>query len=142
MNIHEIVLALDIGSVRIGIAISDALGFMAHPLNTLKWTNINNLVIDLNKIISEKNVKRLVVGLPLNMSGQHSRQTENVIKIVNDLTAKMNIPVETIDERLTTRMAEKMLQDVGKKASKNRHVIDQIAAVNILQMYLDKKLNS
>ena len=141
MIVHEIVLALDIGSVRIGMAISDALGFMAHPLNTLKWTNTNILIDELNQVIKTKNVQRIAVGLPLNMSGQYTKQTENVNKIVDKLVLNLDIPVETIDERLTTKMAEKMLQGVGKKASKNRHVIDQIAAVNILQTYLDKKHN-
>lgn len=135
------ILALDVGSVRVGVAISDGLGLMAHPLCTLKWQNINTLVTDLEKIFVENEISDLVIGLPLNMSGKNSQQTENVLKIVEQLRQKISLPIETIDERLTTRLAENMLRDVGKKASKNRAIIDQIAAVNILQMYLDKKRN-
>jgi putative Holliday junction resolvase len=136
---HEKIIALDIGSVRIGVAISDALGLMAHPLKTLKWKNEKEFVADVNSILLESHAEKVLVGIPYTMKGENSQQTEKVLKLVEYLKQNLTHTVETIDERLTTQMAHNMLRDVGKKASKNRHIIDQIAAVNILQLYLDKK---
>ena len=75
------------------------------------------------------------------MKGKNSPQTDKVILLVNFLRDEFTIPIDTVDERLTTRMAENMLRDAGKKASRNRDIIDQMAAVNILQLYLDKNRN-
>jgi putative Holliday junction resolvase len=132
------IIALDIGSVRIGVSISDGLGLFAHPLKTLKWKNTNNLIDDLKKIIVEKEINTIVVGVPYTLKGTLSEQTKTVLGIIEQLQKGLDIQIETIDERLTTKMAETILKCSGKKASKNRHIIDQIAAVNILQTYLDK----
>jgi putative pre-16S rRNA nuclease len=136
---HPKILGLDIGSVRIGVAISDGLQMLAHPLTTLKWKNETDFLEDLKKIIADKNTQTLVVGVPYTLKGTHSAQTERVLKLVELIRQALNIKLETIDERLTSKMAENMLKEVNKKPSKNRHIIDQIAAVNILQTYLDKK---
>ncbi len=136
----EIILALDIGSVRIGVAVSDALGMIAHPVTTLK-TDAEGLVPleALKRIIKEKGATRLVIGLPVTMRGTHSRQTENIEKQIERLKLHVNIPVETMDERLSTKIAGDQLRAMGKKASRNRDIIDQMAAVNILQLYLDRQ---
>lgn len=134
-------IALDIGSVRIGVAISDALGFLAHPYCTLKWKSIEKLIKNVQKIIEDEQIDTLIVGLPYTLKGTKSEQTKNIIKIIEQLREHISIPIETIDERLTTKLAETMLQQSGKQASKNRDIIDQIAAVNILQTYLDKVRN-
>ena len=132
------ILALDIGSVRVGVALSDGLGLLAHPLVTLKWKNKDELVNEVSKLIGEHDVNVMVVGIPYNMRGEESKQTKNILGITEFLKEKLDIIIEHQDERLTTKMAENMLKDVNKKASKNRDIIDQIAAVNILQIYLDK----
>ncbi|KAA3617161.1 MAG: Holliday junction resolvase RuvX [Calditrichaeota bacterium] len=132
------VIALDIGDVRIGVSISDGLGLMAHPLKTIKWKNFESLKSELETIISEKQISIIVVGMPYTLKGELSQQTKKVIEIIDKLKSNIAIQIETIDERLTTKLAETMLKSTGKKASKNRHIIDQIAAVNILQTYLDK----
>lgn len=131
-------LALDIGEKRIGVAISDGLGMLAHPLKTLKWKNINTLVEDLNQIISSHDIDCVVVGIPYSMKGTLSAKTEQVIEIVDQLRSVLEIKIEEIDERLTTKMAERDLHAMNKKPSKNREIIDQIAAVYILQTYLDR----
>ncbi|RMH65332.1 MAG: Holliday junction resolvase RuvX [Calditrichaeota bacterium] len=136
----HIILALDIGHVRIGVAVSDALGMLAHPVTTLKARPDGSVPLEqLQKLIDEKGATRLVVGLPLTLKGEKSRQTVNVEKQIEYLKKHLNIPVETMDERLSTRLAGEQLRAAGKKASQNRHIIDQMAAVNILQLYLDKQ---
>lgn len=132
------IMALDIGSIRVGVSISDGLGLLAHPLTTLKWKNTDFLLKDVKNLIVENGINTVVVGVPYTLKGELSEQTKKVLDIIDHLQKGLDIALETIDERLTTKMAETMLKIVGKKASKNRHIIDQIAAVNILQTYLDK----
>jgi len=135
---NNIILALDIGQVRIGVAVSDALGMLAHPLTTLKWKNTNQLIADIKRLIAEKNAGALVVGMPLTLKGTASQQTEKIKQIVLALKEELDIEVLEVDERLTTKMAEIQLRESGKKASRHRDIIDQMAAVNILQSYLDR----
>lgn len=132
------IIALDIGSVRVGVSISDALGVLAHPLTTLKWVSKEVLLEDVSRIVAEKKVNKVVVGVPYTLKGTDSEQTTKIKSIISYLQSMMETEIVTIDERLTTKMAETLLKETGKKASKNRHIIDQIAAVNILQTYLDK----
>ncbi len=133
-------MALDIGSVRIGVSVSDGLGMLAHPLTTLKMGRRDTLPIGaIQSLIHERNVRRLIVGMPYTMKGTDSIQTEKIKEYVLELEKALSIPVETIDERLTTKMATEQLRAVGKKGSKNRNIIDQVAAVNILQLYLDRQ---
>ena len=136
----EILMALDIGSVRIGVSVSDGLGMLAHPLTTLKMGKKDKLPLEeIKRLIGEKEVKRLIVGMPYTMKGGDSIQTGKIREYVVELEEALSIPVETIDERLTTKMAADQLRAVGRKSSKSRNIIDQVAAVNILQLYLDKK---
>ena len=135
---HPKILALDIGSVRIGVAISDGLRMLAHPLTTLKWQNEQKFIAELETLVTENSSDTVVVGIPYTMKGSASEQTQRVLKLVELIKGSLDIKIDTIDERLTTKMAENMLKDVNKKASRNRHIIDQLAAVNILQTYLDK----
>ncbi len=133
------ILALDIGEKRIGLAISDEMGLLAHPVKTLKCENKEKLVSDLEQIIREKNIIELVIGMPYNMKGFYSKKTEEIQEIKNFLASTLKISIVEEDERLTTKMAERTLHDLGKKPSRNRDKIDQIAAMHILQSYLDRK---
>ncbi len=133
------ILALDIGEKRIGLAISDKMGLLAHPIKTLKWENKEKLVSDLEQIIREKNIIELVIGMPYNMKGFYSKKTEEIQEIKKFLASILKISIVEEDERLTTKMAERTLHDLGKKPSRNRDKIDQIAAMHILQSYLDRK---
>jgi putative Holliday junction resolvase len=132
-------IGLDIGEKRIGVAVSDPLGMMAHPLTTLTWKGLPELARTLRILLKEQNAGSIVVGLPLTMKGESSKKTEEVQKIINGLKNLLDVPIQEIDERLTTKMAERDLHLLNKKPSKNRDKIDQIAAVYILQTYLDKK---
>jgi len=133
------ILALDIGEKRIGLAISDELGIYAHPFKTLIFTGINSLIDSLKEIIDSKKITEIVIGIPYTLKGTLSKKTEEILKIKQTISEELNLPIHEIDERLTTKLAEQTLQQVGKKPSKNRDIIDQIAAVHILQTYLDSK---
>jgi len=131
------ILALDLGEKRIGLALSDALLMFAHPLKTLEWRGFKTFLKDLKEIISENNVSTVVVGMPYTMKGTYSKKTEETAKISNKLKENLDIEVVEADERLTTKMAEQALHASGRKPGKERNRIDQIAAVFILQSYLD-----
>ena len=129
---------MDIGERRVGLAVSDELGMLAHPFQTVQWNGLNNFVVTLKQIIADEKIAKLVVGIPYNLNGSLSKKTEEVKKISDQIKDKLGIEVIEIDERLTTKMAEQALHAVGKKPSKNRNKIDQVAAVYILQSYLDR----
>ena len=133
------ILAIDIGEKRIGVSISDELGIYAHPFQTLIFKGINSLIESLKKIIDSKNITELVIGIPYTLKGTLSDKTKEVLKIKQEIADKIDLPIHEIDERFTTKLVEQALQNIGKKPSKNRDIIDQIAAVNILQTYLDSK---
>jgi len=135
---HPKILALDIGSVRVGVAVSDGLRMLAHPLTTIQWQSEEQFIKQLGELVIENKSELLVIGVPYTMKGTDSEQTKKVLNLIDKIKQSLKIKIETIDERLTTKMAMNMLKDVNKKASRNRHIIDQLAAVNILQTYLDK----
>ena len=129
---------MDIGERRVGLAVSDELGMLAHPFQTVQWNGLNNFVVTLKQIIADEKIAKLVVGIPYNLNGSLSKKTEEIKKISDQIRDQLDIEVIEIDERLTTKMAEQALHAVGKKPSKNRNKIDQVAAVYILQSYLDR----
>ncbi len=133
------IIALDIGEKRIGVAVSDTLGMFAHPLQTITWKGYNRFVGELKEIIAEQEAAALVIGMPYTLKGTASKKTEEVKKLVGQLRESLSIEIVEEDERLTTKMAENALHAVGKKPSRQRNKIDQIAAVYILQSYLDRK---
>ena len=135
------IMALDIGEKRIGVALSDSLHMLAHPLKTIQWKGKEDFISQIQALVQEHDVEILVVGIPFNMKGKKSRKTEQVLEIKALLEKNLSVSVVEQDERLTTRMAEQALQNVGKKSGRERHRIDQIAAVYILQMYLDRIKN-
>jgi putative Holliday junction resolvase len=133
------ILAADIGERRVGLALSDELGMLAHPFQTLEWIGLEKFINEIKQIINDKKVDKLVIGIPYTLSGGLSKKTEEIKEICNQVRNQINIDVIEIDERLTTKMAEQALHAVGKKPSKNRNKIDQVAAVYILQSYLDRE---
>ncbi len=131
-------MALDYGEVRIGIAISDLMGIVANGVET--YTRTKNVDIDIEhiaKLIAERNVKLLVVGLPLNMDGSEGERVQATKAFVDKLLEKVNIKVDYIDERLTSVSAEDILLSADVSRSKRKKVIDKLAATIILQNYLD-----
>jgi len=133
------VLGLDVGDATIGVAVSDALGWTAQGIMTIRRHNVHTDLSSLRKLIREHNVSEVVVGLPMMMNGRPDGQTRKIIRFVNILHEAFHLPIYTWDERFSTIEAHKAL-DVGKVNRKKRaEVIDKIAATIILQGYLDNK---
>jgi len=132
------ILGLDIGEKRIGLAVSDELGLTAQGLETLQRTELSQDIQKLQEIIREKGITKLVVGLPKNMNGSLGFQAEEVQKLVALLTEQCPIGVEYWDERLTTVAAQRTLLEGDTSRRKRKQAVDQLAAVLILQGYLDR----
>ena len=132
-----IILGLDVGDVRIGVAISDELGFAAHPLCTITRKNRKTDLETICDLINTHQVDEVVIGLPLMLDGEVGVQAEKVQKFANRLKREARIPIHLRDERLTTVEATDILREVGKPRKKRRNVIDQVAAVVILDEYLN-----
>ena len=138
MVMQRKILAVDIGERRVGLALSDELGMLAHPFKTLQWSGLLNFITSIKQIITSENIDKLVIGIPYTLNGGLSEKTTEIKKIVDQIRNQIDVEVIEIDERLTTKMAMQALHAVGKKPSKNRNTIDQVAAVYILQSYLDR----
>ncbi|CCJ34632.1 Holliday junction resolvase RuvX [Caloramator australicus] len=132
------ILGLDIGEKRIGIALSDPLGWIAQSLKTLERKSIKNDVEEIIKIINDYQVEKVVVGLPKNMNGTLGESGQKVMNFCEKLLEKINIELIYEDERLTTMAAEKVLIDADLSRKKRKGVIDSLAATFILQTYLDR----
>jgi putative Holliday junction resolvase len=131
-------LGIDFGRVRIGLAISDELGLLAHPLETLRASNARELARRISAIVREKDIERVVVGLPRNMDGSFGSAANDVLAFVENLRAHLPCPVVTWDERLTTVAANRALREAGRTTRTTRECVDQVAAQIILQGYLDQ----
>jgi putative Holliday junction resolvase len=131
------ILALDFGRARIGAAISDELQLLAHPLETIPADE--HATARVAKIVREKKVDHVVVGIPRQMSGEIGVAANEVLQFVEKLRAILPCPIVTWDERLTTAAAERALRDAGKKTRQTRGYVDQVAAQIILQGYLDRR---
>ena len=133
-------MALDVGDVRIGIALSDLMGIIANPLET--YTRKGNLDVDAKYIANlakSKEVTLFVSGLPLGLKGQENEQTEKTREFIDKLKEVCDIPVEYLDERFTTLSAERVLIEGNVRREDRKKVIDKVAATIILQNYLDRK---
>jgi putative holliday junction resolvase len=129
-------LALDLGHVRIGVALSDLLGMTAQPLTVLKSEGTQKDIITIGELVNEHEVSQVVVGLPINMDGTESKQTQKIREFTVKLSNRLNVPVFFIDERLSSRQAERMMTESGVTAKKQRGKVDQIAAALLLQSAL------
>lgn len=129
-------LALDLGHVRIGVALSDPLGITAQPLTVLKSAGTQKDLIALGELVNQHEVTQVIVGLPLNMDGTESSQTKKVREFTQKLSARLNVPVFFVDERLTSRQAERTMRESGVKSEKQRGKVDQVAAAILLQAAL------
>ena len=131
------ILAIDYGDVRIGLAMSDLMHIIAKPFKTIKNQHSNDIFIEIEKIIEENNIGKIIVGLPLTLKGEYSKQTEKVLSFVDKLKIHVKIEVDTYDERLSSFQAKKSLIHQGVKTGHNKEQIDQTAAAIFLQGYLD-----
>jgi len=130
-------LGLDVGSKRIGIAGCDRTGLIATGITTLHRTSFERDVEELKQIIQERDVEILVVGLPYSMDGSLGFQARQVQKFTKRITAILKLPVEYVDERLTSYQAEQMIIAEKRSPSRNKGLIDRKAAALILQQWLD-----
>ena len=131
------ILGLDFGRARIGVAISDELQMLAHPLETIPASE--EPASRVAEIVREKQVDHVVAGIPRQMNGQIGTAATEVLEFVEKLRAILPCPVVTWDERLTTVAAHRALRDAGKKTRQTRGYVDQVAAQMILQTYLDRR---
>jgi putative holliday junction resolvase len=129
-------LGLDLGHVRIGVALSDTLGMTAQPLTVLKSEGTQKDIITIGELVNEHEVAQVIVGLPINMDGSESNQTKKIREFTSKLSNRLNVPVFFVDERLTSRQAERMMTDSGVTSKKQRGKVDQIAAALLLQSAL------
>ncbi len=136
------ILSLDVGKKKIGIAISDALGITAQPLDTLIRKAKKADLAQIEKVIHDMNVSKIIVGLPLNMDGTEGAMAKEIYSFAKGLEKEIKIPLELWDERLTTMEAERLLLKADLSRKKRKKLNDKIAAQLILQSYLgaiDKK---
>lgn len=134
-------MGLDVGSKTVGIALSDALGWTAQGLETLKINEEKNEFgfEQIGKIIKEHEVSKIVVGLPKNMNGTIGPRGEASQFYASELERRFGLPVVLWDERLTTMAAERVLLEADVSRKKRKQVIDKMAAVMILQGYMDSQ---
>ena len=136
-----IVCGLDLGSKTCGVAISDGLGLFAHPVTTLYFKNEDEtqLLEPLSKLVKEHNIELFILGLPKMMNNDLGPRAQKSIDFKELLEAELKIDVILLDERLSTMSSLKTLSKLEVKNKKKKKVIDQVAAVEILQRYLDQK---
>jgi putative Holliday junction resolvase len=135
------IIGLDVGSKTIGVALSDAFGWTAQGLTTLYWneSDIHSADAELSKIIEEHEVGKAIIGLPKNMNGTIGERGEASERFAKHIEKKFKIPCVLWDERLSTVAAERVLLEADLSRKKRKKVIDKMAAVMILQSYLDQK---
>ncbi len=131
------ILALDHGTVRIGVAVSDELKMMAHPLEFIPADPFADFLVRLKEIIREKEVELIVIGMPRNMNGSYGPAALKVQVFVAALKDAITIPIKAWDERLTSVQANKILRDNKVRGDKRKEQVDKMAAAILLQSYLD-----
>ena len=133
------VLGLDVGSKTIGLAVSDPLGITAQGLQTIRRQNKRLDFRQLEKLIGEYEVAEIVVGYPLRMSGAEGTQAEKMQVFAEELRRRFKLPVHLWDERLTSAQANRLLRDSEMSIKRRGEVVDQMAAVLILQNWMDTR---
>jgi putative Holliday junction resolvase len=136
------ILALDVGKKRIGLAVSDELGLTAQGLATLQRIRIRDDLSRLEELTKHLNVGTLLIGKPLHMSGDESRQSEYTREFADRLARHTSLPVVFWDERLTSAEAERMLRDTGATLDQKKKSVDRLSAVLLLESYLEFRRGS
>lgn len=134
------ILGLDVGSKTIGVAVSDAFGWTAQGITTIKWNekDIKSADSVLKQLISEHDIEKVVIGLPKNMNGSLGERAKASETYAKHIEKVHKLPTVLWDERLSTMAAERVLLEGDVSRKKRKKVIDKIAAVMILQVYLDQ----
>jgi putative Holliday junction resolvase len=132
-------MALDVGDKNIGVAISDAMLLTAQSRPTLRRTTISKDVEALRRLAEENEIHQIIVGQPLHMSGEESPQSQKIAEFAQIVHRALDIPISFWDERLTTFEANQHLEELGLNWRQRREHVDKIAAMIILQNYLDSR---
>ncbi len=130
------ILGIDHGEARVGLALSDDLGMLAHPLETVA-VKTTNPIARIAEVVAHEKVTRIILGLPRNMDGTYGPAAEKVRLFAEKLRAAVPCEVQLWDERLTSVAAQRALHETGRNVEQSRPVIDQVAAQMILQGWLD-----
>jgi putative holliday junction resolvase len=133
------IMALDVGTKRIGVAMSDELFLTAQGGETIYRTALPADIAKIKKAIDDNMVGELIVGLPINMDGSHGPKAREIDEFIENLAKAITIPIKKWDERLTTMQAERTLLEADVSRAKRKHAIDKLAAQLILQSYLDSR---
>ena len=131
------ILALDHGTKRIGIAVSDELKMIAQPLEFVPAEPFEQFAARLQDLISEKEVELILLGMPRNMNGSYGPAAEKVEEFAAALKAAVTVPIKTWDERLTSAQANRLLIEGGVRRENRKEKVDKMAAAILLQSYLD-----
>ena len=131
------ILALDYGDKKIGVAISDPMKIIAKPLTVIKNLSYKYILLEIQNLITDMDIEKIVVGLPLTLKNKESIQTKKVLKFIEELNKDVNLPIIAYDERLTSQIAIQSLITQGVKTGHNKKEIDKTAAAIFLQDYLD-----
>ncbi len=132
-------LGLDVGSRTIGMAVSDPLGITAQGLPTIRRKNKRTDFAQLEQVITRYAVNEIVVGYPLHMSGGETRGSERMAAFAEELRQRFSLPVHLWDERLTTAQAQRVLRESEMSIRRRGEVVDQMAAVLILQSFMERR---
>jgi putative Holliday junction resolvase len=135
------ILGLDVGERTIGVAISDPLGYTAQGITTIRRKNLAIDIAEIKKICDEYSVETILMGLPKNMNGTIGPSGEKAIELSKVLEEELKLPVKLWDERLTTVAAHKAMLEADLSRAKRKMIVDKIAAIYILQGYLDSLSN-
>jgi putative Holliday junction resolvase len=141
-NPRQRVLGMDVGARRIGLAVSDPLGITAQGIETLERRNKRTDFAILERVIKRYEVGEIVVGYPLRMSGSTGNQSEKMAAFAEELRHKFALPVHLWDERLTTAEAHRILDQTEMSTRRRSEVVDQMAAVLILQSFLEARTHN
>lgn len=133
------ILAVDPGSKRVGLALSDPTGTIAQPLQTVDAEPPESLASRLAAIARDRSVDRIVVGLPRRMDGTDGPEAKAARRLATELRQESRLPVELVDERLTTVAAERSLREGGVRGATRRQKVDGVAAALLLQSHLDRR---
>lgn len=130
-------LGIDFGECRVGLAMTDALQLTAQPFKTIRAASQEASLAQIVAVCAKYQIKGILVGLPLKMSGEEGTMSAKVRSFSERLQRLVNLPIVLWDERLSSLQAERILQDHSVSPSKNKHLVDKLAATLILRNYLD-----
>ncbi len=132
-------MALDVGDVRTGVALSDPLQMIASPHSVVQKPSLDATLAELKRIIAETEPVRIVVGIPLDQGGEHGPQARKILAFVERLRAETSAEIVTQDERFSTAEAQRMLISADVNRKKRKQVVDKVAATHILRTYMDRQ---